>query len=178
MGWACGVCGWGGDRALLGKPEGRRLLGRPRRRWLDNIRTDIQEVGCGYVDWIGLVQDRDRWRTLVNAVMNLRVPWNAGNFLTSCKPVSFSRRTLHHGVSKYLVFNRIIFSFCSVCVYIYSECITRIICKQLIRTCIIKIFLLYDNALRVSANRASSGDAVTNMCEINHWIFMKTELFL
>ena len=49
-------------------------LGRPRRRWEDNIRTDLQEVGCGYMDWIGLAQDRDRWRTLVSAVMNLRVP--------------------------------------------------------------------------------------------------------
>jgi len=56
-------------------------------------------VGCGYMGWIGLAQDRDRWRKLVSAVMNLRVPWNAGNFLTSSKPVSFSRRTLHHGVS-------------------------------------------------------------------------------
>ena len=65
-----------------------------------NIRMDLQEVGCGYVDWIGLAQDRDRWRTLVSTVMNVRVPWNAGNFLTSCKPVSFSRRTLHRGVSK------------------------------------------------------------------------------
>jgi len=61
-------------RVLVGKPEGRRPLGRPRRRWADNIRMDLQEVGCGYVDWIGLVQDRDRWRTLVSAVMNLRVP--------------------------------------------------------------------------------------------------------
>ena len=52
----------------------RRPLGRPRLRWLDNIRTDLQEVGCGYIDWIGLAQDRDRWRTLVSAVMNLRVP--------------------------------------------------------------------------------------------------------
>ena len=57
----------------LGKPEGRRL-GRPRLRWVDNIRMDLQEVGCGYMDWIGLAQDRDKWRTLVSAVMNLRVP--------------------------------------------------------------------------------------------------------
>ena len=88
-------------RFLVGKPEGRRPLGRPRRRWVYNIRMDLQEVECGYMDWIGLAHDRDRWWTLVSAVMNLRVPWNAGNFLTSCKPVSFSRRTLHHGVSKY-----------------------------------------------------------------------------
>ena len=64
------------------------------------VLLGLQEVGCGYMDWIGLVKDRDRWRTLVSAVMNLRVPWNAGNFLTNCKPVSCSRRTLHHGVSK------------------------------------------------------------------------------
>jgi len=60
-------------RALVGTPEGRRPLGRPRRRWVDNIRMDLQEVGCGYMDWIGLDQDRDRWRTLVSAVMNLGV---------------------------------------------------------------------------------------------------------
>ena len=64
----------GAYSVLVGKPEGKRLLGRPRRRWIDNIRKDLQEVGCGYVDWIGLAQDRDRWRTLVSAVMNLRVP--------------------------------------------------------------------------------------------------------
>ena len=63
----------GVNRVLVGKPEGKRPLGSPRRRWVD-IRTDLQEVGCGYVDWIGLAQDRDRWRTLVSAVMNLRVP--------------------------------------------------------------------------------------------------------
>ena len=61
-------------RILVGKPEGKRLLGRPRRRWVDNIRMDLQEVGCGYMDWIGLAQDRERWRTLVRAVLNLRVP--------------------------------------------------------------------------------------------------------
>jgi len=61
-------------RVLVGKPEGRKPLGKPRRRWVDNIRMDLQEVGCGYMDWIGLAQDRDRLRTLVSAVMNLRVP--------------------------------------------------------------------------------------------------------
>ena len=61
-------------RLLVGKPEGRRPLGRPRRRWVDNIRMDLQKVGCGYMDWIGLAQDRDRWRTIESAVMNLRVP--------------------------------------------------------------------------------------------------------
>jgi len=61
-------------RFLLAKPEVRRPMGRPRPRWVDNIRMDLQEVGCGYMDWIGLAQDRDRWRTVVSAVMNLRVP--------------------------------------------------------------------------------------------------------
>jgi len=61
-------------RVLVGEPEGRRPLGRPRRRWVDNIRMDVQEVGCGYMDCIGLAQDRDSWRALVSAVMNLRVP--------------------------------------------------------------------------------------------------------
>ena len=61
-------------RVLVGKPEEMKPLIRPRRRWVDDIRMDLQEVGCGYMDWIGLAQDRDRWRTLVSAVMNLRVP--------------------------------------------------------------------------------------------------------
>ena len=61
-------------RVLMGKPEARRPLGRPRHRWVDNIRTDLQEVECGYMDWIGLAQDTDRWWMLVSAVMNLRVP--------------------------------------------------------------------------------------------------------
>jgi hypothetical protein len=61
-------------RLLVGKPEGRRPLGRPRRRCVDNIRMDLGEVGCDDVDWIGLVKDRNRWRALVNSVLNLRVP--------------------------------------------------------------------------------------------------------
>ena len=61
-------------RVLVGKPEGKRPLGRPRHRWEDNIKMDLQEVGCGGVDWIEVAQDRDRWQALVNAVMNLRVP--------------------------------------------------------------------------------------------------------
>ena len=76
MGWACSSYGGGEGayRVLMGKPEGKRPLGRPRRRWVDNIRMDLQEVGCGHVDWIGLAEDRDGWRKLVNAVMNLWVP--------------------------------------------------------------------------------------------------------
>ena len=69
MGEEKGVC-----RFLVGKPEGKRPLGRSRRRWVDNIRMDLQEVGCWCMDWIGRAQDRDRWRTLVSALMNLRVP--------------------------------------------------------------------------------------------------------
>ena len=102
MGRACSAYGGGGGgyRVLVGKPEGRRPLVRPRRRWEDNIRMDLREVGCGCVDWMELAQDRDRWRALVSAMMNLRVPYNAGNFLTSFRPVNLSRRTLLHGVSK------------------------------------------------------------------------------
>jgi len=78
MRWAGHVARTGEERGvyrvLLGKPEGRRPLGSPRHRWVDNIRMDLREVGCGYMDWIGLAQDRDSWRTLMSAVMNLRVP--------------------------------------------------------------------------------------------------------
>ena len=75
--WAGHVARMGEERVvyrvLVGKPEGKRPLGRPRCRWVDNIRMDFQEVGCGYMDWIGLAQDRDRWRTLASAVTNLQV---------------------------------------------------------------------------------------------------------
>ena len=78
MRWAGNVARMGEEkgvyRVLVGKPKGRRPFGRPRRRWVDNIRMDLQDVGCGFVDLIGLAQDRDRWRKLVSAVMNLRVP--------------------------------------------------------------------------------------------------------
>ena len=76
-------------RVLVGKQEVRNALRRSRRRWVDNIRIDLQEVGCGYMNRIELAQDRYRRRAPVSAVMNLRVPGNAGNFLTTCKPVSF-----------------------------------------------------------------------------------------
>ena len=76
MGGACSAYGGrkGLHKILVGRTEGKRPLGRPRRRWEDNIKMDLQDVGCGCMDWIELAQDRDRWRALVNAVMNLRVP--------------------------------------------------------------------------------------------------------
>ena len=85
MRWAGHVARMGEERGvyrvLVRKLEGRRPLGRSRRRWVDNIRLDLQEVRCRYMDWIGLAQDRERWRTLVSAVMNLRVPVKCGEFL-------------------------------------------------------------------------------------------------
>jgi hypothetical protein len=78
MRWAGHVArmgkGRGLDMVLVGKPKGKRPLGRPRRRWEDNIKMNLQEVGCGCMDWTELVRDRDRWRALVNAAMNVRVP--------------------------------------------------------------------------------------------------------
>jgi hypothetical protein len=68
----------------------KKPLGKSRRTWEDNIKTDLQEVECQGMDWIDLAQDRDRWRALVKAVMNRPVPYYAGNFLTSCEPISLS----------------------------------------------------------------------------------------
>jgi hypothetical protein len=78
MRWAGNVARMGEKsnsyKLLMGKPEGRRPLARPKRKWVHNIRMDLVEVGWGDVDWIGLIQDRDRWRAVVNSVLNLRVP--------------------------------------------------------------------------------------------------------
>jgi hypothetical protein len=82
MRWAGHVARFGKDRkvykVLVGKPEGKRSLGRPKRRWEDGIRMDLSEIGLGYVDWIQLAQDRDWWQAVVSVVMNLRVlaPWS------------------------------------------------------------------------------------------------------
>ena len=100
MGGACGAYGGGVHRVLVGKPEGKRPLGRPRRRWENNIKMDIQEVGGGCEDWKELAQDRDRWRALVGTVMNLRVPKMRGISRLAAEPVSVSRRTPLRGVSK------------------------------------------------------------------------------
>jgi hypothetical protein len=79
---------------FMGKPEGRRPLGRPRCRCEDNIKMDLWEVGCGGMDWINLAEGRYRWQALVNAVMNLQVLHNVGNFLTIRQPVSLLRSSL------------------------------------------------------------------------------------
>jgi hypothetical protein len=87
-------------RILVGKPEGKRPLGRPRRKWVDNIKMDLREIGWDSMDWIDLAQDRDQWRALVKTVMNLRVLYKAGKYLSSCTIGSFSRRAqLHERVS-------------------------------------------------------------------------------
>jgi hypothetical protein len=83
-------------RILVGKPEGKRPLGRPRRRWVDNIKMDLRGIGWDGMDWIDLAQDKDRWRVLMKAVMNFRVPQNAGRFLSGCTIGSFSRRAQFH----------------------------------------------------------------------------------
>jgi len=94
--------GRGVHRVLAGKPEVKRPLGRRRRRWEDNIKMDLQEVGEGCGDWMELAKDRGMWRALVNTVRNLRFPKIRGISCLATEPFSFSRRNLLHGVSKYL----------------------------------------------------------------------------
>jgi hypothetical protein len=86
-------------RLSVGKPEGKRPLGRPRRRWVDNVRMDLREVGCGYVDWICLAQDRNRWRALVNSVLNLRFPQNAEKLTSGLTTGALSNSRQLHRVS-------------------------------------------------------------------------------
>jgi hypothetical protein len=83
-------------RILVGMPERKGPLARPRHRWVDNIKMDLTEIGWDGIDWIDLAQNRDQWRALVNAVMNIRVPYNAGKFLSDCTIGSFSRRAQLH----------------------------------------------------------------------------------
>jgi hypothetical protein len=100
MRWARNVARMGEKRdayrILVGKPEGKRPLGRPRCRWMDNIKTDLRETGWDGMDRIDLAQDKNNWMALVNTVMNFRVPQNAGNFLSGCTIGSFSRRAQLH----------------------------------------------------------------------------------
>jgi hypothetical protein len=86
-------------RLLVGKPEGKRPLGRPRRKWVDNIRMDLGEMGWSDVDWIGLAQDRNRWRAVVNSVLNLRVPRNAGKLSSGLTSSGLSSSAQLHLVS-------------------------------------------------------------------------------
>jgi hypothetical protein len=86
-------------RLLVGKPGGKRPIGRSRRRWGDNIRMDRGEVGWGDVDWIGQTKDRNRWRAVVNSVLNLRVPWNAGKLSSGLTSSGLSSSAQLHIVS-------------------------------------------------------------------------------
>jgi hypothetical protein len=83
-------------RILVVRPEGKRPLGRPRRRWEDKIKMNLREIGWDGMYWIDLAQDRDQWRALLNTGMKLRVPYNAGKFLSSCTIGGFSRRAQLH----------------------------------------------------------------------------------
>jgi hypothetical protein len=99
-----GSCSTNGEnrnayRILVGKPDVNRSVERPRRRWVDNIKMDLREIELSGMDWIGSVQDRYKWRALVNTEMNLRVLQNFKKFLGSCTTGSFTSRAQLHGVS-------------------------------------------------------------------------------
>jgi hypothetical protein len=83
-------------RILVGNPEGKRPLGRPKRGWVENIKMHLREIGWNGIDWINLAQDWDQWKALVNKVMNLRVPQNTTKFLSSCTTGGYSRRAQLH----------------------------------------------------------------------------------
>jgi hypothetical protein len=86
-------------RLLVEKPKGKRPLGKPRRRWLDNIRMDLIEMGWGDMDWVGLAEDSDMWKALVNSVLNLRVPQNAGKLACVQRTRDLSSSAQLHGVN-------------------------------------------------------------------------------
>jgi hypothetical protein len=115
--WAGHVARTGGKRnvyrLLVGKPEGKGPLGRPRHRWVNNIRMNLVEIGFGEVDWIGLAQDRYRWRALVNAVMNLRFPYNAGKLPSGCTTCGLSSSAQLHRISQSV--NQYFFATCFGC---------------------------------------------------------------
>jgi hypothetical protein len=92
-----GACSTNGEKRnapwiLVGKPEGKRPRGKPRRSWVNNIKMDLREIGWDGVDWIDMTQDRDQWRAPVNMVLNVRVPQNAGKFFSGCTTGAISRR--------------------------------------------------------------------------------------
>jgi hypothetical protein len=93
----------------VGKPEAKRPLGRPRHRWVNNIKMDLLEIGWGGVDWIGQAQDRDKWRALVNAVMNLRVPYNAGKLSRGYIIGGFSSSFKFHRVSYFMSYGSLLY---------------------------------------------------------------------
>jgi hypothetical protein len=106
-----GPCSTNGEkrnayRLLMGKSEGKTPLGRPRRRWVDNIRMDLEEVGWGDVDWIGLAKDRDRWRAVVNSVLNPQVPSNSEKLSSGLTSSDLSSSAHLHRVSYLSSFNQ------------------------------------------------------------------------
>ena len=110
----------GAYRLLVGKPEGMRPLGRPRRRWLDCVENDLQEVGWGTMDWVDLAEDGGSWRAVVSAVMNHRVALSVGYFLTSWELVSFKKDSAPWSYVYIYIYIYIYICVCvCVCVYIY-----------------------------------------------------------